>query len=210
MGKLGKVLGIVVLLVVVSFTGLIAFVHYYLTEERIKTLIIPQAEAALGRDVAIGDIKIGLLSGITINDFLIKEADKKNNFVSTKAFVLSYELLPLLQKKLIISEIRFDQPSVQILRDKNGQFNFSTLTLLSDDAEQKKPKKTKSASAALPLALTINQIRFNKAQIKMIRKEETGTKISVLFLNTVSESKTLLLQTVNLVKSHREFLRNSK
>jgi uncharacterized protein involved in outer membrane biogenesis len=68
MGKLGKVLGIIVLLVVVSIAGLIAFVHYYLTEERVKTLIIPQAEAALGRKVAIGDIKIGLLSGITIKD----------------------------------------------------------------------------------------------------------------------------------------------
>ena len=195
MGKLGKVLGIVVLLVVVSFAGLIAFVHYYLTEERVKTLIIPQAEAALGRDVAIGDIKIGLLSGITINDFLIKEADKKNNFVSTKSFVLSYELLPLLQKKLIISEIRFDQPSVQILRDKNGQFNFSTLTLLSDDAEQKKPKKTKSASAALPLALTINQIRFNKAQIKIRDQMDeipavdatTSAKLSVALGRTIQD-----------------------
>jgi AsmA protein len=167
MGKLGKVLGIIVLLVVAFFAGLIVFVHYYITEERVKTLIIPQAEAALGREVAIGDIKIGLLSGITIKDFLIKEADKNNNFVSTKTFVLSYELLPLLQKKLIISEIRFDEPAVQILRDKNGQFNFSTLAFLSEDTAQKKPKKTGSASAALPLALTINQIQFNKARIKI-------------------------------------------
>jgi phosphate/sulfate permease len=51
---------------------------------------------------------------------------------------------------------------------------------------------------------------LNKDQIKMIRKEETGTKISVLYLNTLSESKNLFLQTVNLVKSHREFLRNSR
>jgi AsmA protein len=167
MGKFGKVLGIIVLLIVVSIAGLIAFVHYYLTEERVKALIIPQAEAALGREVAIGDIKIGLLSGITIKDFLIKEADKNNNFVSTKAFVLSYELLPLLQKKLIISEIRFDEPAVQILRDKNGQFNFSTLAFLSEDTAQKKPEKPGSPSAALPLALTINQIRFNKARIKI-------------------------------------------
>ena len=75
MGKIGKVIGVIVLLVVVAVAGLIAFVHYYLTDERVKNLIIPQAEAALGREVAIGDIKIGLLSGITIRDFLIKEAD---------------------------------------------------------------------------------------------------------------------------------------
>jgi AsmA protein len=106
--KIGKVLGIIVLLVVVTVAGLIAIVHFYLTEERVKALVIPQAETALGREVAIGDIKIGLLSGITIRDFLIKEADGKDNFVSTQAFVLSYELLPLLQKKLIINEICFD------------------------------------------------------------------------------------------------------
>ena len=167
MGKLGKVFGIIVLLIVVAIAGLVAFVHYYLTEERVKALVIPQAEAALGREVGIGDIKIGLLSGITIGDFLIKEADGKTNFVSTKAFVLSYELLPLLQKKLVISEIRFDEPAVQIIRNKNGQFNFSSLTILSDEPKQKKTEKPKPAAAALPLALTINQIKLNNAQIKI-------------------------------------------
>ncbi len=167
MGKLGKVLGIIVVLVAVVIVGLIAFVHYYLTEERVKALIIPQAEAALGRDVAIGDIKIGLLSGITIHDFLIKETDKSTDFVSTKAFVLSYDLLPLLQKKLIISEIRFDEPAVRINRDKNGKFNFSTLTALSEEKPQSKAEKPKPASAALPLALTIDQIILNKARIEI-------------------------------------------
>ena len=167
MGKFGKVLGIIVVLVVVVIVGLMAFVHYYLTEERVKALIIPQAEDALGRDVAIGDIKIGLLSGITIHDFLIKETDKSTDFVSTKAFVLSYDLLPLLQKKLIISEIRFDEPAVRINRDKNGKFNFSTLAVLSEEKQQSKAEKPKPASAALPLALTIDQIILNKARIEI-------------------------------------------
>ena len=195
MGKLGKILGIVVLLVVVSIAGLIAFVHYYLTEERVKALIIPQAEAALGRDVAIGDIKIGLLSGITIKNFMIKEADRKNDFVSTKAFVLSYELMPLLQKKLIISEIRFDEPAIEVLRDKKGQFNFSTLALLSEEPAPKKTEKSGTATAALPLALTINQIRFNKARIT-IRDQmgeipsvdaTTNAKLNVVLGRTVKD-----------------------
>jgi AsmA protein len=167
MGKTGKIFGLLVLLIVVVIAGLIAFVHFYLTEERVKALVIPQAKAALGREVAIGEIKIGLLSGITIRDFLIKEEDKKTNFVSTKAFVLSYELLPLLQKKLIISEIRFNEPAVQIIRDKKGQFNFSTLAILSDKPEGQVDEKPKTAAAALPLALTINQIKLDKAQIKI-------------------------------------------
>ena len=167
MGKISKVFSIIILLIVVAIAGLIAFVHFYLTEERVKALVIPQAKAALGREVAIGDIKIGLLSGITIRDFLIKEVDKETNFVTTKAFVLSYDILPLLQKKLIISEIRFDEPAVQIIRDKKGQFNFSTLAILSEPPQGKKAGKAKPASAALPLALTINQIKLVKAQIKI-------------------------------------------
>ena len=51
---------------------------------------------------------------------------------------------------------------------------------------------------------------LNKNQIKMIRREEIGTKISVLYLNTTSESKNMFLNTVNLVRAHRDFLRHSK
>jgi AsmA protein len=167
MGKLGKIFGIIILLAVVAIAGLIAFVHFYLTDDRVKALVIPQAKAALGREVAIGDIKIGLLSGITITDFIVKEADNKTDFVSTKAFVLSYELLPLLQKKLIISELRFDEPTVQIIRDKKGNFNFSTLAILADKPQEKKAEKAQPVSAALPLALTINQIKLNKAKIRI-------------------------------------------
>ena len=195
MGKLGKIIGAIVLLVVIAVVGLIAFINFYLTEERVKALIIPQAETALGRKVAIGGIKIGLLSGITIRDFIIKEADKKNNFVSTKAFVLSYDLMPLLQKKLVISEIRFDEPTVQIIRDKQGKFNFSTLALLSTDREQKEEKDSSATTAALPLALTFNQISFNRARIK-IRDElkkipgvdaTTSAKLKVALGRTIKD-----------------------
>ncbi len=169
MGKLAKIITIIIVVLVVVIAGLIAVVHFYLTEERVKALVIPQAEAALGRDVAIGSIKIGLFSGITIRDFQIQEADGEKIFVSTKAFILSYDLLPLLQKKLIISEIRFDEPTVEIIRNKNGDFNFSSLAILSPEPQKAKEtrQKSKPAAAAMPLALTINQIKINNARIKI-------------------------------------------
>ena len=167
MGKLGKTFGAIILFVVVAVAGLIAFVHFYLTEDRVKSLVIPQAEEALGRKVAIGDIKIGIFSGITIRDFLIKEADSESNFVSTKAFVLSYDLMPLLQKKLLISEIRFDEPTIRIIRDQNGRFNFSSLALLAKEAGQGSAGKRGAGTTALPLALTIDRIHLNRANIQI-------------------------------------------
>lgn len=195
MGKLGKLIGVIVTLAVVMFISLIAIVHYFLTEERVKALVIPQAENALGREVAIGDIKIGLLSGITIRDFLVKEADGQTNFVNTKAFVLSYKLLPLLQKKLVISEIRFDEPSVQIIRDRKGLFNFSTLALLSDKTVEKQTAKTGPAGAAIPLALIVDQMRLHKAHVKFIDQlgelpsvdVTTSAKLNVALGRTIAD-----------------------
>ena len=167
MGKLGKVIGILFAIVIILVVALVAFVKYYLTDERVKALVIPQAESALGREVAIGDINIGLFSGITIKDFIIKEADGQSNFVSTRAFVLSYDLMPLLQKKLVVSEIRLDEPTIKVSRNKQGQFNYSTLAILSEPAKQDKPETSATEAAAVPLALTIDQIRLVNARLSV-------------------------------------------
>ena len=201
MGKLAKVFGIIVLVVLVIIAGLVAFIHFYLTEGKVKNLVIPQAEAALGRKVSIGDIKIGLLSGITIHDFLVKEADQQQNFLSTKAFVLSYDLLPLLQKKLIISEIRLDEPSIQITRDAKGQFNFTSLAILSEKPQQEK-KSGPSASAALPLALTIDQIRLNRARIKI---RDQLNKIPAVDATTSIQLQVALGQTMENLQFNGSF-----
>jgi phosphate/sulfate permease len=49
-------------------------------------------------------------------------------------------------------------------------------------------------------------IQMNKKQIKRLKNAEVGTKNSMLFLNLISESKQLILQAVNLYKSHRDFI----
>jgi AsmA protein len=206
MGKFVKIVGSLIILAGILVAGLVAVVHYYLTEERVKELVIPRAESALGREVAIGDIKIGLLSGITIKDFLIKEGDGKNNFVSTKAFVLSYDLMPLLQKKLVISEIRFDEPTVQIVRDKNGQFNFSSLALLAKDSKQKDEKKDGAAEAAMPLALTFNQINLNRAHISI---EDHLNEIPKVDATTSAQLKIALGRTLKDLQYNGAFTINA-
>ena len=166
MGKLGKILVTFFVLIGVVLVGLSLFVHFYLTEDRVKALVIPRAEKALGRTVQIGGIDVGLFSGITVKDFTVKETDSHTDFVSRKEFVLRYDLLPLLQKKIVVSKVRLDAPYVRVFRDKDGQFNFETLAVLAE-AEPGKPVPEdtgKPASAALPLALTVNKVTVDNAQ----------------------------------------------
>lgn len=44
------------------------------------------------------------------------------------------------------------------------------------------------------------------AQIKRIKTREINTRNSVLFFNTISETKNMLLHAINLIKSHRDFM----
>lgn len=55
-----------------------------------------------------------------------------------------------------------------------------------------------------------NVIRINKKQFKRLKNAKAGTKNSMLFLNLISESKQMVLQAVNLYKSHRDFINYNK
>lgn len=168
MSKLGKTLAIIATLVVIVFIGLSIFVRFYLTEDRLKAVIIPPTEKALARNISIGAIKVGLLKGITINDFAIKEKDGQTNFVSADSFVLTYNLTALFKKQVVVNEARLENPTIRIHRDKNGKFNFETLAVLQKTPEGMTETAAKVPPAALPLALTINQIRIQKAQLELI------------------------------------------
>jgi phosphate/sulfate permease len=48
--------------------------------------------------------------------------------------------------------------------------------------------------------------RIKKKQLKYIKSESVGTRNSLMYLNLLSETKNLVLYTVNVVKAHRDFL----
>lgn len=167
MGKLRKILLAAAGVVLVIVVGLSVAVRFYLTDERIKGLVIPPAEKALGRQVTIGEIKVGILSGITISDFAVKEEDGQTDFLYSQRFVVEYDLLSILKKELIVSEIRLESPKVTVVRDQNGIFNFSSLKMLGkkEGGEKGGEARKPGPVAALPLALTVDLIKVVDAQL---------------------------------------------
>lgn len=163
-----KALAAIIFLIILVGAGLAVFVRFYLTDERLNALIVPQAEKALGRQVSLGNIDVSLLKGITLSDFSVKEEDRKTDFISVKGFVLRYELMPLLQKNLIVSEIKLIEPEITVSRGKDGLFNFSTLSFLLPEKTEKissPPSSSSTAAAVLPLALTMDTIMVSNARV---------------------------------------------
>ena len=53
--------------------------------------------------------------------------------------------------------------------------------------------------------LTDTIVKLRKNQIKLIKKEDSNTRISILYLDLLAESKNLISYTINLLKASRDF-----
>ncbi|PLX48594.1 MAG: hypothetical protein C0613_10435 [Desulfobulbaceae bacterium] len=170
MPKFFKYLIVFTALLAVVLVGASLVLRAYLTDARVRALIIPPLEKALGRSVEIGHIKVSLFSGIQVYDFVIKEENGKNNFLSSGQFTLFYDLLPLLGKKLVISDARLVDPAIRVVRDWQGNFNFSTLALLADKelpADQESTAKKAADKTTLPFSVEVRNFSLENGTIKI-------------------------------------------
>jgi uncharacterized protein involved in outer membrane biogenesis len=164
--KIIKFLSITVAIIAVIIIALTVFIKVYITPERVKALLVPQAEKSLNRKVAIGEVNIDLLKGISIKDFAIRESDGKTDFISCKNFVLRFKLLPLLSKKVVIDELRLIAPSVRIERDILGKFNFHDIGKKKPDQVQKETPS--DAHQGLPISLLISNVSVKDSRFYFI------------------------------------------
>lgn len=157
-------------LLLIACAGILAVIilavlaKVYLTPDRVRAFLIPTVETALNRKVAADEIHISLFQGIRVMGFSIKEADGSTDFVSAKAFVLKYQFLPLLSKKIVVDELSLKSPDIRIVRDKDGRFNFETLGKKEKTKPSKEKEKTKE-NKSLPVSLLVNRLMLDDAVV---------------------------------------------
>lgn len=164
MNKALKIVGIVASVVVVVIIGLTIFVKSYLTDARIRTFVTRTAESSLHRKVSLGAISVSIFSGISVKDFEIKEKDSNSDFVKAEAFVLKYQLLPLLSRRLVIDQLAIESPSIVIRKNADGSFNFSDIT--QHKAGTAPENGEKGGTSGLPVSLSVRSLRIDKARIE--------------------------------------------
>lgn len=157
------------------FIGLTIFVKSYLSGEKLKVLILPRAEALTGRKVNLEDIRVSLFKGVVAKGLSVKEQDGQKDFLKMKEFVLSYRLLPLLKKQLVISKIELIAPFVTIVKDQQGRFNF---TSIMDRVSQKPSGPSPSESQGLPVSIVTDRILIKDFQFKFVDEEKTMPDVS--------------------------------
>lgn len=124
MKKLAIAFGILGGLVVAAVLA----VEFLVDLNAFRPQIITPMEAALNRDVELGDVSLSLFQrGAKVSNITIFEPEHSDVFVQVKDIVAQVKLLPLLSQKVEVAKIVVDQPSVNITRHADGGWNFDDL-----------------------------------------------------------------------------------
>ncbi|MBN2654648.1 MAG: AsmA family protein [Nitrospirae bacterium] len=172
-----KLLGIIAAVIVLILSGLSVAVKSYLKSDKLKALIIPKIEETTGRKVNIGEINVSLFKGIVIKDMNLKEQDGKTDFVAAKAFVLDYSLAALLKKQIMITKIELDSPSIKVVKNIDGSYNFSDIVDKTKAAKKEekpaKEKKEEKKSEGMPLSIIADTVSIKNALAEFVDKTKS-------------------------------------
>ena len=176
MKKLLKITMVIVGVLVLLLIGLTLFIKSYLSSDRLKPIILPKAEAATGRKVQLDEINVSLFKGIVAKGLSVKERDGQKDFLKIGRFVLSYRLLPLLKKQLVISKIEIISPSVAIRKEKEGGYNFSDIT----EKRSREPQKPSgSEPQALPVSVVADRLFIRNASLTFVDEGKALPDVSI-------------------------------
>lgn len=122
-----KIVGIVIALLIVAILVLPFVVNVNDYRPRIES----ELTNALGRNVTVGNLSLSLWSGSLAAENIAIADDpsfSSSPFIKAQTLNVGVEVLPLvLSKTLHITELTLSQPQVNLLRDRAGKWNFSTI-----------------------------------------------------------------------------------
>ena len=129
--------------------------RHYFPDERIKGMVLAEAEKAIGRKVSVGEIGISLFHGIDISDIYIGEDRNYGDipFVKVKRVTVGYSFSEIFDKRIVFSKVTVDQPEVYI-RSREGKLALSDL-IKKPSAEKKPPAEERPTGPTKPFPLTV-------------------------------------------------------
>lgn len=155
--------------------------RYLLPLNSIKMKTLDYVSKAVGAEVSAGDISAGLL-GVEIDNISLENKEKHTLF-NCKNLQIALNPFKLLLGQLAVKRISLEEPLVQIIRYKDGSFNFDSL-LSSEQEKQEQAESTSEKKLGVPFDIRIKNLQINKARIFYLDlKDEVNASIQDLNLS---------------------------
>jgi len=166
--------GAVLLILIV--VGVVGLLNINALIARNKDYLIGQAEAALGRKVSVDKVEATLFSGIgaRLTDFTMADdpAYASGDFVRAKDLQVIVKFWPLLRKSVQVKRVILHDPVIQIVRNRDGNFNFSTIGKSVKEKKEEREKRDKQErSVKDESALLISLVDISNGNIRYLDKK---------------------------------------
>jgi uncharacterized protein involved in outer membrane biogenesis len=193
MRRLKKLLiGTVIFFVVFTIVG------FFVLPPIVKSILTKKLSENLHRQVTINQIKINPYTlSITVRGFLVKDRGSSETFVSFDELYLNLQSLSALKMALILKEIRFTKPFINISRRQDMSYNFSDLLEKKESKPAEKPTKKPE-----PLRFSLNNIRIENGSIdfwdgpNQTKHTVRELNIGVPFLSNIPSNINIFTQPV--------------
>jgi len=114
-----------ILIIILFFIATSLLVKSYLAPETIKLLVIPKIEEIVSHDISYTNLEVDIGGAIKLENLTIADPSfPQKAILQSKDMILHCRIFPLLSKKIIIEEITLHQPQINLIRDKQGKYNF--------------------------------------------------------------------------------------
>jgi len=131
--------------------------------EKVRDLALEQAQARLGREIAVGEVGLSIRGGlgVRLSDFVLHNPDGFDGapLVSAKALDLKVEILPLRKGEIRIHRLVLEQPEVNLVRRADGTDNFTFAPADTAPAPAEAGAPTEPADAPPPISITSLTLR---------------------------------------------------
>lgn len=179
MKRVLKIFAILIVLVIVAAVAL----PFLVNPNQFRPLLESKLSDALGREVKLGDLDLSLLSGsVKATDLSIGDdpAFSKASFVRAKSLSIGVDLMPLiLSRKLNVTGITIQAPDIDLIQNRAGEWNFSSL-----GGKSSKPATPAPAADSNKLPdLSVDSIKLTDGRLTLTK---TGVKTPPLVLDKVN------------------------
>src|SRR5712691_12145271 len=167
--------GVVALLVAVVFVFALAF-----DPNRYKDDIEHMGSGRTGRTLRLqGELKLALFPGLgaSVAGVTLSERGSEREFVALQSAHASVKLMPLLHGQVIVDAVRLSGLKAQVVKNKDGTYNFSDLLEGGEAKPAAKPAPEKKGESA-PVKFDIAGITLDRASI-LYRDMNSGQEIAL-------------------------------
>lgn len=166
-----KILLIVILSFMVLYTAAYVVLRFAFPPEKLKAMLIPRVEEMVGRTVGVDGASISIFPyiGARLTHVSVSETKRAGfstdiPFVTVDELRVHVALMPLLQKNMEIVKIALKEPSIRVLIDTTGSYNYDDMGI-TGQKDSTRGEKKRGGLPMLPVPVTLEQFRIMDGRV---------------------------------------------